>query len=126
MPAYQQLIIVGNCVADPELRYSASGVAIGSFRVAVNKSWVDRNTDEKREKVTYFRVTAWRALGETCNQFLRKGSPVMVIGEVEASAYENSDGPQASLEVTASSVQFLGSKRDEQEQPSGDSERLPF
>jgi single-strand DNA-binding protein len=106
---YQYTVIIGNLTADPELKYSQSGVAICSFGVAVNRKWTDRNTSERREEVTYFRVTAWRGLAETANEYLSKGRQVMIAGRVSASAYIANDGEaRASLEITAQDVQFLG------------------
>lgn len=105
---YQQVTIVGNVGRDPEMRYTSSGAGVCSFSVAVNKTWTDRNTNEKREKTTWFRISAWRQLGETCSTYVRKGMLVMVTGEVEANGYTSRDGqPRASLEVTAREVRFL-------------------
>lgn len=105
---YQQVTIVGNVGRDPEMRYLPSGAGVCSFSVAVNKVWTDRNSNEKREKTTWFKVSAWRQLGETCNQYVRKGMQVMVVGEVDASAFMGQNGePRASLEITAREVKFL-------------------
>jgi single-strand DNA-binding protein len=110
---YQQITIIGNVGQDPEMRYTASGAGVCSFSVAVNKTWTDRNTNEKREKTTWFRISAWRQLGETCSTYVRKGMMVMVTGEVESNAYTSRDGQaRASLDVTARDVRFL-SRSDE-------------
>lgn len=109
MAGYQYTIIVGNVGRDPELRYTQSGVAVCDFSVAVSRRWTDRNSNEQREETTWFRVSAWRGLAETCNQFVHKGMQIMVTGRVGASAYVGQDGQaRASLEITAQDVQFLG------------------
>ena len=98
-----KLTIIGNLTADPELRTIPSGVSVCTFTVAVNRrsGKDDRQTD-------FFRVAAWRQLGETCSKYLSKGRKVCVIGEVSARAYEGKDGTlRASLEVTADEVEFL-------------------
>ncbi|RMG86100.1 MAG: single-stranded DNA-binding protein [Chloroflexi bacterium] len=111
MAGYQYTIIIGNVGRDPEIRYLDSGVAVCSFSVAVTERWNDRQTNERREKTTWFRVTAWRGLAETCNQYVRKGMQIMVTGAVSASAYTNQAGePTATLEITARDVQFLGGR----------------
>lgn len=111
---FQQVIIVGNVGRDPEMRYTSSGVGVCSFSVAVNKTWTDRNTNEKREKTTWFRISAWRQLGETCSQYVRKGMQVMVTGEVEARAFTGQDGQaRSSLELTARDVRFLSRRGEE-------------
>lgn len=110
---YQYTVIVGNVGRDPELRYTSGGVAVCDFSVAVSQRWTDRDTSEQREKTTWFRVTCWRGLAETVNQYVRKGRQVLVTGEVEASAWTGQDGEaRATLELTARDVKFLG-RRDE-------------
>ena len=126
---YQYTIIIGNVGRDPELRYTQNGVAVCDFSVAVSRKWTDRNSNEPREKTIWFRVTAWRALAETCNEFVRKGMQVMVTGEVDASAYVGQDGEaRASLDLTAQNVQFLGSREGAREAQArdADSDRMPF
>jgi single-strand DNA-binding protein len=113
MSGYQQVIIVGNLGRDPELRYTQSGQAVCGFSVAVNEVWTDRQTNEKKEKTNWFRVSVWGQQGETINQFLAKGRQVMVIGTVEARAYLDQSGqPQATLELRARDVRLLGTRQD--------------
>ena len=110
---YEQLIIVGNLGSDPELRYTSSGAPVATFSVAVNRKWTNAD-GTPGEETKWFRVTVWRKLAETVNQYLAKGRQVMVIGRVVASAFSGQDGsPRASLEVTADSVRFLGGGRGE-------------
>lgn len=105
---WHQTIIVGNLGSDPELRYLQSGTAVCSFSVAVNEYWNDRATNERREKTTWYRVSAWGSLGETCNNYLSKGRQVMIVGTVEARGYTNNAGEAAaSLELRAREVKFL-------------------
>jgi single-strand DNA-binding protein len=105
---YEQLIIVGNLGNDPEMKFTASGVPVTTFSVAVNRKWTN-NDGTPGEETKWFRVTVWRKLAETCAQYLAKGRQVMVIGRVAASAFSGQDGsPRASLEVTADTVRFIG------------------
>lgn len=98
-----KIVIIGNLTGTPELRVTQSGVSVCQFTVAVNGK-------RKDDGATFFRVTAWRALGETCHKYLDRGRKVMVCGAVSASAYTGRDGkPRASLEVTAEDVEFLSS-----------------
>lgn len=110
---YQTTIIIGNLGRDPEMRYTPSGVPVTSFSVATSRRWNNAN-GEQQEKTTWFRVTAWRKLAETCNQYLSKGRQVMVEGEIDVSAWTGSDGEaRATLELTARTVKFLGSRSDQ-------------
>ncbi len=109
---WHQTIAVGNLGNDPELRYLQSGTAVCSFSLAVNETWTDRQTNERREKTTWYRVSAWGSLGETCNNYLSKGRQVMVLGTVEARGYTNNAGEAAaSLELRAREVRFLSGER---------------
>ncbi len=139
---YQQIIIVGNVGRDPEMRYTSGGANVCSFSVAVNKTWTDRNTNERRQKTTWFRISAWRQLGETCNQYVRKGMLIMVAGEIDTRAYTGQDGQaRASLEITARDVKFLSSRdqegggysggsgggyEDDYQEPAEDVDDIPF
>ncbi|MBO4847779.1 MAG: single-stranded DNA-binding protein [Clostridia bacterium] len=100
-----KLTIIGNLTADPELRTIPSGINVCTFTVAVNRRYTSNKDDRQTD---FFRVAAWRQLGENCSRFLTKGKKVAVIGEVSARAYEGKDGSlRASLEVTADEVEFL-------------------
>jgi single-strand DNA-binding protein len=131
---YQRVLVIGNLGGDPIMKYTPDGVPVTKFSVAVNRKWKGAD-GEPKEKTTWFRVTAWRKLAETCNTYLRKGRLVLVEGEVEASAYLGQDGqPKASLDLTASNVRFLGTRGEDSAPaasvehdaaPSND-EELPF
>lgn len=100
--------IIGNVTKDPELRTTQNGIPVCSFNVAVNRR---QNAQADHPEADFFRVTAWRQLGEICNKYLTKGKKISVVGSVSASAYMGSDGkPRASLEITADDVEFLSPK----------------
>jgi single-strand DNA-binding protein len=124
---YQSVTVIGHLGRDPEMRYTSSGVAVTSFSVATSRKWTDA-AGAAQEKTTWFRVSAWRKLGETCNQYLHKGQLVMVEGEIDASAYTPKDGgePRASLELTARTVKFLSRGEAQQEAAPADETDVPF
>jgi len=106
--SWHQTIIVGNLGGDPELKYLQSGSAVCNFSVAVSERWRDRQTNEQREKTTWYRVAVWGPQAETCNTYLSKGRQVMCIGNVSARGYMNNNGEAAaSLDMTARDVRFL-------------------
>lgn len=101
---YQSITIAGNLGQDPEMRYTAQGIAVTTFTVAVNEKYGEK------ESVTWFRVSCWRQLAELTSTYLVKGRQVLVSGRVQARAYVGRDGqPACSLELTADTVKFLGS-----------------
>jgi len=102
-----KLFIIGNLTRDPELRTTAAGDSVCSFSVAVNRRG-RRDAQGNQPEADFFRVTAWRALGENCSMFLSKGRKVAVTGSVRVSTYQAQDGTtRASLEVQADDVEFL-------------------
>lgn len=107
---YQSISLIGNLGNDPELRYTPGGVAVASFSLAVSKSFT--KDGQKQEKTLWFRVSAWNKQAETVSQYLKKGSKVLVVGEIEeARVYQAKDGThRASLEVTAQTIRFMDSK----------------
>ena len=107
---FHKTVIVGNLGNDPELRQTQTGISVTSFSVAVNERWNDSDGN-KQEKTTWYRVTCWRGLAETCAKYLTKGRQVLVEGNMQEPTVwvdKNSEN-RASLELTARTVQFLGS-----------------
>lgn len=105
----QKLFIIGNLVRDPELRSTRDGIAVCSFTVAVNR----RSKGAQAQDADFFRVNAWRELGETCAKFLSKGRKVAVTGSVSVSTYTGSDGTaRASMDVRADQVEFLSPREE--------------
>ncbi len=113
---YHTLILVGNVGRDPEMRYTPSGAPVTSFSVATNRQYT-ANSGEKVKETIWFRVTTWGKQAEICNQYVKKGSKVLVEGRLTPDAnggpriWNAPDGaPRASFEVTANTVQFLSTR----------------
>ncbi|MFO7917478.1 MAG: single-stranded DNA-binding protein [Anaerolineae bacterium] len=125
---YQKVIIIGNLGSDPEMRYTPDGTPVTNFSVATNRRWTDSD-GQTQERTVWFRVTAWRRLAETCNQYLSKGRQVFVEGRLRTpEPYQGRDGQwRASLEVTARNVRFLGGRGQAAEEafPEGPKEEAP-
>ena len=123
---YQTIIIVGNVGRDPEMRYTPSGQAVTSFSVATNRQYTSNNGETVKETI-WFRVSAWGKTGEVCNQYLKKGSKVLVEGRLTADpatggprVWTAQDGStRASFEVSAGTVRFLSSRGETAEPGAG-------
>lgn len=103
-----KLIISGNLTADPVAAATSTGKTVTNFTVAVNEGYGES------QRTTFFRVSAWEKRGEVCKQYLRKGSKVLVVGTVQARAYNSQTGEiRASLDVTANEIEFLSSRADD-------------
>jgi single-strand DNA-binding protein len=123
---HTKLIIIGNLGRDPEMRFTPDGTPVTTFPVATNQRWTDA-AGQQREQVTWFRVSAWRRLAETCSQYLSKGRQVYVEGELKPDenggprVWTGNDGvARAQYEVTARVVKFLGGRGDAPAQPTFD------
>ncbi len=114
---YQNLIIVGNLGRDPEMRYTPSGQAVTNFNVATNRKYTTSDGN-KVEETTWFRISAWGKTAEVCNQYLKKGSKVLVEGRLNPDPetggpkiWTRQDGTSAaSFELTANQVRFLSTR----------------
>lgn len=107
-----KLTIIGNLTRDPELRTTPNGIAVCSFTIAVNRRRSQASNGQP--EADFFRVSAWRQLGENCQKYLAKGRKVCVVGPVSVQTYQGNDGQtRASLEVTAEDVEFLSSRNDD-------------
>lgn len=117
---YQKLIVVGNLGGDPEMRYMPDGTAVTSFSVATNRRW-NNAQGQQVDETTWFRVSVWGRRAEVANQYLTKGSKVLVEGRLKPDM--NTGGPRlwtrqdgtvaASYEITAENFSFVGSKGDD-------------
>ena len=106
-----KIILIGNLTRDPEMRSTASGVSVCSFDIAVNRRFASQGGEKQTD---FFRINAWRQLGETCNKYLAKGRKVAVVGELQARTYEGKDGAtRMSLDVSADEVEFLSPRQQE-------------
>ena len=104
-----KVILVGNLGADPETRYSASGTAMCSIRIATSESWNDKQTGEKQERTEWHRVKFFGKLAEIAGQYLKKGRQVYIEGSIRTDKYTDKDGIERySTDVIANEMQMLG------------------
>ena len=108
------LTIIGNLTAAPELRVTSQGTPVCTFTVAVNRR---KENQDGSHDADFFRVTVWRQLGELCAKFLDKGRKVCVIGEVALHTWEKDGKTGANMEVTANNVEFLSPRVSDPETP---------
>jgi single-strand DNA-binding protein len=99
------ITLVGNLTRDPELRFTAGGRAKTAFGLAVNRRWMDRNTNEWQEQTSFFNIVCWGDLAENVQESLAKGSRAMVSGRLEQRSWETENGDKRSVvEVVADEV----------------------
>ena len=118
---YHKVILVGNLGRDPEMRYTPGGQAVTNFSVATNRQYTSSDGNTVKETI-WFRVSTWGKQAETCNQYLRKGSKVLIEGRLVPDQgsggpriWTRQDGtPAASFEVSAATVRFLSSRGEDE------------
>ena len=111
MAGINKVILIGNLGADPEVRYTPSGVAVANFSIATSEEWKDKDTVEKQERTEWLRIVAWRRLGEICGEYLSKGRQVYIEGKLQTRSWEDREGVKRyTTEIVASDVQFLGGR----------------
>ncbi len=107
MAGLNKVMLIGNVGADPEMRYTANGSAVTTFRVACNRSYTGSD-GERKEETEWFSVVTWNKLAETCSQFLQKGRRAYVEGRLQTRSWEGPDGQRRyRTEVIANTVLFL-------------------
>ena len=114
-----KIIIIGNLGKDPELSYTPSGVAVCVFPVATTDRWKDKDGNRK-EETDWHNIKAFRQAAETLQQYLRKGSKVMIEGKVKSRSWDdkNTGEKKWMTEVIVEGFEFLGeTKSKPQETP---------
>lgn len=104
-----KVIIVGNLGADPETRYTGSGTAITSLRIATSEAWTDKASGEKQERTEWHRVKLFGKLAEIAGEYLKKGRQVYIEGSLRTDKYTDKDGIERySTDIIGNEMQMLG------------------
>ncbi len=113
MPDINMVMIAGNLTSDPSFRRTTNGTPVANFYIASNRRFKD-NTGQWRENVCYVGVVAWYKLAESCYENLRKGSAVLIDGELQSRTWKNQDGTTKNVvEIKARRIQFLNKRKKE-------------
>ena len=105
----------GRLVADPELRHTTTGVAVATFRLAVDRDFKDKQTGERQ--ADFINVVAWRQTGEFVSRYFSKGRMAIVEGKLQTRTYDKDGVRHYITEVVADNVYFGDSKRDDGSKP---------
>jgi single-strand DNA-binding protein len=122
MPDVNNVIIAGNLTCDPSFRKTTNGTPVANFFVASNRKFKDNN-GQWRENVCYVGVVAWYKLAESCYENLKRGSAIVVDGELQSRNWKNDDGTSHNVvEIKARRIQFLDRKNASDEDSNGELE----
>ena len=112
---YNKIILAGNLTRDIEVRYTQSGAAIGNTAIATTRKFKSQ-TGEQKEEVLFVDITFFGRTAEVANQYLRKGSKILVDGRLKLDQWTAQDGSKRSKHsVTVESMTMLGSKGDNEQ-----------
>ena len=100
-----RVILLGRLVRDPEMRFTASGKAVGTFTLAVDRSFASQQGEKEAD---FINIVTWEKTAENCANYLKKGSQVVLEGRLQIRSYDDSQGVRRkAAEVVANNVQFL-------------------
>lgn len=116
-----QVTLLGNITRDPDFRQTPNGMSVVTLSLAVNHSFKDKS-GEWQNGVNYFTIICWRALADRCDQFLRKGSKVLVLGKLQSRQWEKDGKKFSRIEVVANDVMFLDGRKSQDESIQADEE----
>jgi single-strand DNA-binding protein len=106
MPDLNKVFLAGRLTRDPELRYLPSGMAVCKMGLAVSRFY--KKDGERQEETLFINVTTWAKSAEFCNEYLKKGRPVLVEGQLRSHDYQDKEGQKRTgMEVNAVRVQQL-------------------
>ena len=108
---YNKVVLVGNLTKDIELRYSQAGLAIAKTAIATSRKFTANG--EKKEEVMFIDITFFGRSGEIANQYLRKGSKVLIEGRIQFDQWvDQSGGKRSKHSIAVETMQMLDSKQD--------------
>ncbi|GEN56426.1 single-stranded DNA-binding protein 1 [Halolactibacillus alkaliphilus] len=112
-----RVVLVGRLTKDPDLRYTASGVAVANFTIAVNRPFSNQQGEREAD---FINCVIWRKPAENLANYMGKGSLIGVDGRIQTRSYDNQDGQRVYVtEIVADSVQFLESRNSKSNQSQG-------
>ncbi|OGU29850.1 MAG: single-stranded DNA-binding protein [Ignavibacteria bacterium GWA2_35_9] len=117
MPEINYVIVAGNLTKDPIFRQTTNSTPVVNFSIASNRKYKD-SSNQWQEDVCYVGIVAWNKLAESCRDRLKKGSAVLVDGELQSRSWKSDDGHNRSIvEIKARRIQFLNKR---ERQPEGE------
>jgi len=110
MPEINYVIVAGNLTKDPVFRQTTNSTPVVNFSIASNRKYKD-SSNQWQEDVCYVGIVAWNKLAESCRDRLKKGSAVLIDGELQSRSWKSDDGHNRSIvEIKARRIQFLNKR----------------
>ncbi len=110
MPEINSVVIAGNLTKDPVFRQTTNGTPVANFSIASNRKYRDAN-NQWQEEVCYVGIVAWNKLADSCSNRLKKGSAVLIDGELQSHLLKGEDGFSRNIvEIKARRIQVLNKR----------------
>ncbi|MBR6796133.1 MAG: single-stranded DNA-binding protein [Clostridia bacterium] len=110
MASFNKVILIGNLVADPELKQTSTGVAVTTFRIAVGRRFVRASEPQQAD---FIDIVAWRQNAEFVTRYFSKGKPILVCGSLQTRTWvDNNNSKRYAYEVVADEVNFVERRSD--------------
>ena len=112
MASLNKVQIIGNAGRDPEVKYSANGLAVANLSIATTRTWKDKQ-GEKAEETEWHRVVFYDKLAEIVGRYTKKGSPLYIEGRLKTRKWQDKDGRDVyTTEIVAEQMQMLGGREE--------------
>lgn len=111
MRGFNKVVLMGNLTRDPELRTTPNGQTVCSFSLAVNRTWKNAN-GEQQEAVDYIDCNVWGKPAEIIDQYMNKGSGILVSGRLQQRSWEQDGQKRSKVEVVVEDFNFVGGSND--------------
>jgi single-strand DNA-binding protein len=112
MASFNKVILMGNLTRDPEVRYIPSGTAVAEIGLAVNRSWYDKQAQQRKEEVTFVDVTLWGRQAEVAGEYLSKGRSVLIEGRLQLDSWQDKETGKnrSKLKVVGEQMTMVGGR----------------
>lgn len=112
MANFNKVILVGNLTRDPQVKYTPSGSAVSDLGLAINRTWFDKQANNRREETTFVDVTLWGRDAEVAGEYLSKGRSVLIEGRLQLDTWDDKQTGQkrSKLRVVCERMQMLGGR----------------
>jgi single-strand DNA-binding protein len=112
MASFNRVILMGNLTRDPQVRYTPGGTAVAEIGLAVNRQWFDKQTNTRKEDVTFVDVTLWGRTAEIAGEYLGKGRQVLIEGRLQTDSWDDKETGQkrSKLKVVCENMTMVGGR----------------
>jgi single-strand DNA-binding protein len=112
MASFNKVILVGNLTRDPQVKYTTGGTAVTEIGLAVNRRWLDKQSNQWKDETTFVDITLWGRTAEIAGEYLAKGRPVLIEGRLQLDTWDDRESGQkrSKLRVVGENMTMLGGK----------------